>query len=857
MDIFCILIRPRRSHPHALAIGALILLTGFATGAAQPLKPGDAPPVNPAGPATGRDQPTPPGPMATDIALEPYEARPIREVVIRGLKTVDLGMVNNQVRSRAGTPLSAQLVREDVQRINRLSRFARISAQVRPLGEGAGGAVDLIFDLTEAHIVTDVQAVGNRQVPDADIAAQVNILKGTQVEEYQIGAAINRIQRLYREKGYYLATVTVDPKELEERGVVLFRINEGERVKVTDIRFEGNKAFEPRQLAPALKTKIAGLFESGPVDNEQLDKDVAALVEFYRDRGYLDIRADRQLTFAPNGKEAIVTFLVDEGRLYTLRSVKVAIMTPAGQPQREKDGSFTQPTVLSREQIAGLMEIKVGDAYSALKIRRSVDSIRNAYAQMGYAESRVAKAELRDEKQPEVDLLMLVREGGPSRTGEVRIGGNTLTRSDVILGELDDLRPDRPLDLSTRRVGERQVLEVEDRLNSTRLFEPTSPKLTVQPEDPSRPGYRDALLELKETDTGSLGFGAGVSSDLGLIGSITLKQDNFDHTDWPDSFSEFAAGRAFRGGGEKFVLELAPGTETQSYLLSLSDPTAFDSDYSTGGSVYYRTREYDEFDEARAGAGLTVGRRFGTRWVGNLTFRYNNIDITNIEDGSAEDLYEVEGQSELTGLGVNLTRTTIDNRFRPTKGTRIELGAERVGAFGGDYDFTKLRAEHTVYFPIDEDFFGRKTVVSLKTEVQYIPEGQDSAPLFERYYLGGNSFRGFRFRTISPKGYEPPPPQGDGSLTSDPVGGIFSFFWGPEIEKPIVDNLLAVTVFLDTGTVDEEVTFENYRISGGFGLRLYVEALSPAPLAFDFGFPILRQEGDRERVFSFKIDIPF
>ncbi|MFN7021873.1 MAG: outer membrane protein assembly factor [Phycisphaerales bacterium] len=797
----------------------------------------------------------PPGPLASDVFLEPFEARPIRSVIVRGLKTVDMTLVTNQVRSRAGTPLSAELVRADVQRINRLGKFSRINANVQPVGDGR--AVDLVFDLAETAIVRDVQVVGNRQVTDSDIAAQVNMLKDTPVDEYQIGAAISRIQRLYREKGYYLATVSVDQRELTEREVVLFRINEGERVKVTDIRFEGNKAFEARQLSPSIKTERAGLFDSGPVDNEVLDRDVASLVEFYKDRGYLDIRADRQLTFSPNGKEAIVTFLVDEGRLYTLRSIKAAVMTPSGQPQREKDGTFTRPTVFSGEQLAGLMQIKAGDAYSADKIRRSLDTIRNAYARMGYAESRVGKAELRDETLPEVDLLLLVREGEPSRTGEVKIRGNALTRSNVILGELNALRPDRPLDLSTRRINNRQVLEIEDRLNALRLFEPNTPRITVQAEDPSRPGYRDVLLEVKETDTGSLGFGAGISSDLGLIGSISLKQDNFDHRDWPDSFDEFISGRAFRGGGEKFNLELAPGTETQAYVLSLTDPTAFDTEYSAGGSVYYRTRQYNEFDEARGGVGLSVGRRFGTRWVGSIAFRYNNIDISDIEDGSAQDLYDVEGNSNLTGLGFTLTRSTIDSRFRPTKGTRIELGVERVGVFGGDYDFTKLSASHLVYFPIDEDFFGRKTVVSLKTEVSYIPEGQGSAPLFERYYRGGNSFRGFRFRTISPKGYQPPPPQGDSSLTSDPVGGIFMFFLGSEIEKPIVDDLLAINFFLDTGTVDEDFTFENYRVSGGFGFRLYIEALSPAPLAFDFGFPILRREGDRERVFSFKIDIPF
>jgi outer membrane protein insertion porin family len=41
------------------------------------------------------------------------------------------------------------------------------------------------------------------------------------------------------------------------------------------------------------------------------------------------------------------------------------------------------------------------------------------------------------------------------------------------------------------------------------------------------------------------------------------------------------------------------------------------------------------------------------------------------------------------------------------------------------------------------------------------------------------------------------------------------------------------------------------------GLRIYIPQLGPAPLAFDFGFAIKKQEGDKTRLFSFSLDIPF
>lgn len=813
-----------------------------AMSAAQPLDPKDAPKKDPT--ESRQDGPAQ-GPLASEQSLDKYQSRPVREVKTVGLVRTSPDLANNQIRVRAGTPLDAELVRADVQRLNRLGQFREINAKVLPLDDGS---VTLVYEVVETPVVVDVEVSGNRQISNAELSGVVNILKDNPVDEYQIGAAMANIQRLYRDKGYYLATVTYDKDELEKRSILLFRINEGDRVKVTDIRFEGNKAFKASELFPSIKTTTAGLFETGPVDNDVLDSDVAQLVEFYKDRGYLDIRCDRQLTFAPNGKEAIVTFVMDEGRVYTLRSVKTSLMDGAGQPLPNRP----EPVIFSRDQIAGLLEIKAGDVYSADKIRRSIDVLQNAYAREGFADARVTKAELRDETRPEVDLLILLREGERSRVGRVDIKGNELTRKEVILRELDTLQPNRPLDTSTKRVGDRRVLEAEDRLNTTRLFEPGSVRLTVQPEDPKNPGYRDVLLELKETNTGSLGFGAGISSDSGVIGNIRLNQRNFDVTDVPDSFSEFIAGRAFRGGGQDFNIELAPGSRVQTYTLSLSDPYVFNTDYSAGGSVFYRTREFDEYDENRYGGTFSVGRRFGERWAGNINFRYNSIDISDIDADAAQDFFDVEGLNELTGLGFKLTRTTVDSRFRPSKGTRVELGLERVGALGGDFEFTKLSGEHQIFFTVDEDFLGRRTILSLKTTASYIPEGEGETPVFERFFLGGRSFRGFRFRTISPKGL-----RGDGSLTNDPVGGTWSFTFSPEIEKPLWRDMIAGVAFVDTGTVTNDIGFDKMRLSVGVGLRLYIEALGPVPLAFDFGFPLVKHFGDEERVFSFSVDLPF
>jgi outer membrane protein insertion porin family len=842
-----------RSKPHFLAHGRahgvlritaamLALCVGGAVSLGQPVSPDDREAKDPSAPRQGPPTSAP----GTAAAMEGVEQRPVRTVTLKGLTKTPEGLVLNQIRTKAGQPLSTETVRGDVARLNRLAKFKEVSAKAVPLDDGS---IEVVFQFVETSVVRAVDIVGNRQIPNSEISPLVNGMRDTPVDEFQLGAAKAQIEKLYHDKGYFQATVTVDQKELEQ-GTVLFRVAEGERVRVTEIRFEGNNAFKAKQLTPRIKTTEAGIFDSGPVDNEQLDRDVQSLIEFYHDRGYLDVRADRRVIFSPNGKEAIVEFVVEEGPLYTLRSVRAEL---AG----EGEGgirSGKSPVVLSEAQIRGIMEIKAGDVYSVDKVRKSTDAVKNAYASMGYVDAQVRGFELRDPGSPVVDLLLVVAEGERFRTGTVTVKGDSITQQKVIIREITDIKPDRPLNMATERVGDKQVTDAEQRINDLNLFEPGSVKLTTQPEDPANPGYRDVLVEVRETNTGSLSFGLGAGSDSGLIGIIGLKQRNFDVADVPDSVSEFFSGRAFRGAGQTFDISLQPGTEVQTYSISLSDPYLFDTDYSGGINGFYFKRQYDEYDERRLGAHLQFGRRFGERWVGNLTLRYDDVKISNIANDGPQDLFDVEGANAVTGVGFKLSRSTTDSRLRPTKGSRMSGEIERVGVFGGDYDFTRITLDHTVYIPLHESFLGYRTVFSWRTQASYIPEGSSKAPIFERLYLGGRSFRGFRFRTVSPKGYRHDMP---GVLGNDGIGGSWLFFTGVEVQQPIYQDVVSAVGFVDTGTVTNHFGLAEYRVSVGAGVRIAVPQLGPVPLAFDFGFPILKEDGDRKRIFSFTLDVPF
>ncbi len=190
-------------------------------------------------------------------------------------------------------------------------------------------------------------------------------------------------------------------------------------------------------------------------------------------------------------------------------------------------------------------------------------------------------------------------------------------------------------------------------------------------------------------------------------------------------------------------------------------------------------------------------------------------------------------------------RDTTDSRIIPSEGYRIAFSWEQVGALGGDFSFSKPTFNAAWYKTMRTDIFDRKSVLAVRGDVGFIA---GDAPPFERFYAGGfGSIRGFSFRGISPRA----------GVFKDQVGGDFIILTGAEYSFPLYAKTLRGVTFLDMGTVEEGFEITNWRASVGFGFRLNINFFGPAPLVFDFGFPIAQEDGDDVRVFNFSIGASF
>lgn len=363
---------------------------------------------------------------------------------------------------------------------------------------------------------------------------------------------------------------------------------------------------------------------------------------------------------------------------------------------------------------------------------------------------------------------------------------------------------------------------------------PTAPPVVT-------PRVREADLELTGVParTGRLMVGGAVNSDAGVMAQITVDERNFDITRWPTSFQDFASGTAFRGAGQTFRVEAVPGSIFQRYTVNFADPNLLGYlPISLGTSGFLFDRRFLDFDEQRLGGRLSLGYRITPDLSVSAGLAGQNVKIHRPRVQGVPQLDAVLGDNELYTAEFKLMHDTRDSPFMATEGHFLEFGYERNF---GDFDFNRYDLEYRRYLLLSQraDGSGKQTL-SVGSRLGF--SGRDT-PMFENYFAGGfATMRGFDFRGASPV------------VGGVQVGGRFQWLNTVEYMFPITaDDAFRGVAFVDFGTVEEDVTMnrDNFRVAPGLGLRVAIPMLGPAPLAFDFAYPVAMADGDQRRVFSF------
>lgn len=765
-------------------------------------------------PATDAPAMAPPAEAAAPTGPPPM----IADVQIVGNHNVATERLLSKLTTHPGRPYLHEQVNDSVKRLFATNWFYDVQAEEK---DGPNGKV-IVYRVIERPTIQEVKFIGNQKFKDVKLQDETNLRPGKPMDIGYNSAMARKIESLYHEKGYAFATVEVLEGSKKGDARVVMKITEGPRTKINRISFEGNTFVSTARL----NTKISSWARNlgwggsfgfgGQYDPEKVTEDISALLEYYRTNGYLDARISRRLEWNEDKSGVYITFVIDEGQRYKV-----------------KDVLFEGNKIYDQQALSNKLKLTSGSTLDQGALKKDLQEVKDVYGSKGYI-NVVVNADLKFLDQPgEVNVVYQVKEVEPKRIGEVKVYGNEVTKDKVIRSILE-LTPGELADSVALRRSQQKLME-------TRLFrvEPADgivPTVQFDPNSDSESEFQDVIVNVQEAQTGSIMFGVGVNSDSGVGGSFILDERNFDIARVPTSVSDIFSGHAFRGAGQEFRLEAVPGNLVNRYSVSFREPRLLGMDYSLSTTGYYFRRIYQSWHEERDGGRFTLGKRFTREIGGSITYRIENVKITDPVVPTPADLATAVGSNFLTSFRFELDHDTRDSALDPSSGHYIEAGYEQVF---GDFDFPVLTLEARQHFLLHSRGDGSgKHILTARGELGW---SGSKTPIFERFYAGGfRSLRGFDFRGVSPTdmGIE--------------VGGEFMMLTGLEYQFPLTaDDNLGWVFFVDAGTVERKVEILDYRVSLGFGLRVKIPQMGPAPLAFDFGFPVAKNANDDKQVFSF------
>jgi outer membrane protein insertion porin family len=785
--------------------------------------PVNIPPVPSPTPVPGSAKPAAP---ATPAAQLPPAAPAERIVGIRvvGYQTVSPETIAHYLGVKVGDAYDPEKIRANFQSLWDVGLLENISVEAER--EPAG--ITLVVTIEERPTISAIEYSGNKKVSTSDIKdklkeEKIEISPGAPLSLREVAKTRSAIADLYLEKGFRSATIDYRIEDVSKTDKkVVFVIDEGEKVKIASIDFEGNTVISDRRLRMAMKkTKVSAFWriasDKTTFNQANYDEDVESVKALYQSKGYKDIVVkDPKIDLFvknPNAKpkkqkrRARITIPLVEGERFYTGDIRVVRVNQQGQP-----ADPPEPTVIpSAQLLREFYELPPGSILNRERLVEALQRIETRYKSRGYIYwyADPAYHEVGDHR---VDVEVKLYEGDKFYLGRLEVKGNTTTRDKVIRREF--------------ALDEGDVMNMEAVKKSLQKLQQLGYfKISEEPEFSVRPEQKKVDLVIKGTEASKneVQFGAGYSALDGFFGQFSFQTRNF------------------LGRGEIIGAAAQIGRISKYYDVSYTVPWFMDRNQTVGLSLFRRNIEYLNIDEKRQGGTAFYGKGIGLFDSWSLLYAYEDVKANFPVRGAQVPPGQPvppEKFTEVTGLTSSLTPGyRFDSRndpFDPNRGYRLYATAQVAGSvLGGNQEFVKPLVGGSAYIPLR---FPRHAYLGLNLEVGYIaPFGGDGIPIFERFQLGGeSSLRGFRTGSVLPL-------KANDQIFTDEAGRILGgdkyFIFNTEYVFASIGpaKLLA---FADVGNTFHEsqaFSFSHVRTSVGAELRIFLPIFQ-APLRFIYSF---------------------
>jgi outer membrane protein insertion porin family len=705
----------------------------------------------------------------------------IDRIEFTGNRRIRTDTLKARIFSRDGDPYNEETLRRDFQALWNTQFFEDVKLRVEESPSKPNGKV-IVFEVTERPVIRRIRYDGIHSISESDILdrfkdKKVGLTVESQFDPTRIKKAEVVLKDLLGEHGRQFATVTPQYERIASSNAVIlvFKIEEGPKVKVGQIQFTGNHAFSRRKLVRAMRNdrpysiplKITEInVMSKTYDHDKLIEDIEVGIRgIYQDNGYFkvlvkdpileNIDTNNWRLGVPvvmgrsSGKAVNITIPIEEGNKYTMGTLRIASSDP--------DKALS----LKVEALKGAFPLKQGDVFSTAKIRKALEDYTKIYGQYGFIDFVPTPETDIDEAARKIDVTMKFDEGKQYYVRRIDFSGNTTTRDKVIRRQLliDEGQ------LFNKRAWELSVL----RINQLDYFDKLDPDKAVEIKRNQKQGTVDLLLKLREKGKQSIGLQGGVSGLAGGFIGLTYQTNNF------------------LGLGETLTLSAQIGQYQRNLMFGFTEPYLFDRPISSGFTVFSTLYKFNQAQQAAqlTGQQVSINPQFiqdynqnstGFTTFANYALRkhvFTRVGITygltrtNIStyNQSSELLFtqlqygSLAGPSALNGIIAStvtgtISYNTIDNPINATHGKSYFYSLSFTGGpIGGNVNTITNTGEFKYFHPVNH----RRNAVGVRFLGGFTTGyGGKEIPPYSRFYLGGeNDLRGFDIRAVSPVTYIP------------------------------------------------------------------------------------------------------
>ena len=736
--------------------------------------------------------------------------RMVEEIKIEGLDRAEPNTVKYYIHSKEGRKYSGKTVQEDIRRLFKLGYFDNIEIDVDEIKFG----LVVTYRFTEKPFVRNITFSNANVIKEDTLKVRIKTKKGNFFRQGLLPWDKLRIKQAYRNKGHYFSEVETVVSALDGNLVdIEYKIDEGKKITISDIRFRGNKVFSDRTIEEEIESSDMGIFsflsDSGAYKKDVLKTDLLRIESFYHDNGYIKVKTkDPTVEIDRETRGIIVTFEVEEGDQYRLGKLNIK-----------------GDDVYSESELKEAITLKEGDVFNRTLFRKDIFTLTDQYSQKGYAYANVLPSMIINEDTKTVDATITTNKGRRVYVGKINIRGNEETRDNVIRrqfllheGELFNSAKLRVSRQKVQRLGFFESVEIEQR--------------SRREED-----LINVDVNVTERNTGQISFAVGYSSLEKLLFQGQVKWTNL------------------MGRGQEFALTADYSERRDDYSISFTEPALFDRELMGGADIYNKTFEFDAYESRKTGASVRTGRGFGPYLWLRVGYKLEETDVTlkttEDDDGNEVEadvspyLREQEGGSTAGSIYPSITYDTRNDRFNPTSGYRLYAYYERSG-FGGEERWYRAIGEYTHYKTLFGGFVG---MFHAKIGNAHGYDDHD-LPITHRFFLGGpTSLRGFTMNDVGPL-----------DENGEPIGGEGLLLFNAELQYRFTDFFRGF-VFYDRGNVygsnDElgNTTADLYNLTemrhaAGMGIHFF----SPmGPMTLAYGYKLDQKEGETPSEFHFTI----